>query len=857
MFGSGNIKNQIGRLILLLILLVVFVPSSGSTQTRETEEIVVKLEIPRLIQKDIFVLYDGADIYVSLNELFSLLEINLKEDFLHGVFSGDYLSPDNKYEINLSRYKAKCFGKETVLDSSLYIATEYNLYLKLKAFEQIFNLKMFFNFSELSVYMPLEEDFPIYQRLKRQKEHKKLRETRIALKDVYEIAPEKEIFSGGVADWMVSSNPVGGGDTYLNLGIGSMILNGDFAISGSGSIQTGLDKDNIKYKWHYVIEDKKYITQVEFGNINAGNYMARSLKGIMATNRPQVRRKFFQTISLRDRIGTGWEVELYVNNKLVDFTTTDENGEYNFLVDTEYGRTKITLKMFGPNGEIRTEEKLSTVPFNLIPRKEYEYTIGGGKQKVYRDSTKNYVQLSGYYGLFSRLTVGMSSDIPVGNPDEEKTTTAIEATCQPLGNMLVSASYSSNYAMQFDMSMRNLSVASITARYTRYFENQFSNRMSQLSGLALTVASPIRLGRSHMGLRFRYTLDKYKNSRTRSFNIGLKIQAYKTHLNYIGNFRKTTNQTNMNISSISKLIFSSSLLKIIRPQISLSYDHNANRLSKIGFYLHKRLFRRGQLSLSLEDNRAFNTKSIMLTFNLSTDFADFTSRGIYSNGQIGFNQMQKGSIRYNRHMKSFRFVKRNGIGAGSAVVSPFLDDNYNGLLDIGETTLSDLKTRIGGASVIRDRDEEFAFYDNLRPYDSYLVEIDPYSLDNPMLTPAHENYRVVLKPNIVTAINIPVVTAGEIAGKVDRMIKNGSVGIGGIRLIVVNEITGKETQLITFNNGEYFHIGLVPGMYRAYIDPKQLERYGYESEPPYIRFQVKAIAGGDYISNVNFIIRAK
>ena len=463
----------------------------------------------------------------------------------------------------------------------------------------------------------------------------------------------------------------------------------------------------------------------------------------------------------------------------------------------------------------------------------------------------------GLYGLFGKISVGMNSDIPVGNDDEEKPTTAIEATYQVLGNTLVSASYSSNYAMQFDMSMRNVSIASVTARYVKYYKNQFRNRMGQLNALSLAVTSPIKFGRSYIGLRFRYTRDNYESYNTNNLSIGLKAMALKSHLNYIGNFRKSIYSTRIETTSLSKIILSSSLLRIIRPQVAISYDHNTNRLSKIGLYLYKRLFRRGQLSLSLEDNRTFNSKSIMLTFNLSTDFADFTSRGIYSNRQIGFNQMQRGSIRYNRHMKSFRFIKRNGIGAGSAVISPFLDDNYNGLLDIGESTLSDLKTRIGGASVIRKRDEKFAFYDNLRPYDPYLVEIDPYSLDNPMLTPAHENYRVILKPNTITAINIPVVTAGEIAGKVDRKIKDGSVGIGGIRLIIVNEITGKETELITFNSGEFFHIGLVPGMYRAYIDPKQLERYGYESEPPYNRFQVKAVTGGDYISNINFIIEAK
>ncbi|MCP4634705.1 MAG: hypothetical protein GY855_17385 [candidate division Zixibacteria bacterium] len=381
--------------------------------------------------------------------------------------------------------------------------------------------------------------------------------------------------------------------------------------------------------------------------------------------------------------------------------------------------------------------------------------------------------------------------------------------------------------------------------------------MNQVSSLSLAVTSPIKIGRNYIGMRFRYTRDNYLTNHTNGMSIGIKVMAFKTHLNYIGNFRKTIHANRVESTSLSKIILSSSLINIIRPQIAVSYDHVTSKLSKVALYLHKRIFRRGQISLSLEDNRAFNSKTVMLTFNMSTDFADFTSRGVYSHGTVGFNQMQRGSVRFNRHTKSFRFVKRNGIGAGSAVISPFIDDNYNGILDDGETILTDLKTRIGGASVIRDREEKFAFYDNLRPYDSYLVEIDQYSLDNPMLTPAHENYRVMLKPNTVTAVNIPVVTAGEIAGKIDRKIKDGSVGIGGIRLIVVNEMTGKETELVTFNNGEFFYIGLVPGMYRSYVDPTQLERYGYTADPPYSRFQVKAISGGDYIGNLNFMIEAK
>jgi len=112
-------------------------------------------------------------------------------------------------------------------------------------------------------------------------------------------------------------------------------------------------------------------------------------------------------------------------------------------------------------------------------------------------------------------------------------------------------------------------------------------------------------------------------------------------------------------------------------------------------------------------------------------------------------------------------------------------------------------------------------------------------------------------PNTVTEINIPIITAGEISGTVDRHIPDGKVGVGGINIMIDNEATGKETKLTSFNNGEFYYMGLVPGVYRAVIESEQLNRYGYASDPPSISFQIKTIAGGDNVSNLNFLIIPK
>ncbi len=847
--GAGQRLKIIGAGLIFLLLLSGVV----SGQNRQTEEIVVKLDIPRLLQKDVMARYDGKDIYIPLLELFSLLEIHVDADFAKAQFTGEYLYRDNRFELNLERYEAECFKRKLVIDSTWYIITEREVYIRPNLFEALFDLKLFFNFSDLSVYIPLQEDFPIYQKLKRHRMHKKLRDARVAATDAYPIPRQKHYLSAGVADWTLSTSPIGGSGHYLNLGLGMMVLGGDFQLHGTGNSRDGIRSDQINYRWHYSFNRNPYVSQIEAGDVHTEGYLGRSLKGVVLTNRPTVRRKFFQTMTVTDRLEPGWEIELYVNNRLADFAYTDENGEYNFTVDVEYGTTRVLLKKYGPGGEIETEEKFLTVPFNLLPKGEYEYTTALGQGDNIRGEN-NYFQAGGYYGLLNSLTLGLNTDLPLEKKGE-KSLSAAELTYQPLGNLQVSGIYSPDYSMKYSLNYRHLTLLNVFGSYTKYYPNEFLNRFERDYNFSLNLSSPMKILGTYFSPRWRLSLDKYPGHDLVVMNYGFKVQVLGLGLNYIGHNQKSIYPTRTEKELSSRILLSTSLLRFLRPQASISYNHTEHKIMKIGFYVNRRIFKRGQISLSLERDPESRQNTIMATLNFFTDYAAFDSRFVQSGENHALTQTQRGSIRFDPNLKSFRFRRHSGLGSGSAVIWPFQDDNYNGIRDEGEELLPELRAKIsGGARIDRARDRLF-YYDNLRPYEEYIVEIDPYSLDNPMLQPAHENFRVAVNPNVVTTINVPIVTAGEVAGRVDRLIADGTVGVGGMRVIIINEATGKEIELVTFNNGDFFHLGLVPGMYRAYLDPEQLKNYGYASDPPYIKFQMKTIAGGDYFGTAAFIIR--
>ncbi len=356
----------------------------AQAQAPQTEEIAISFEIPKVTSKDIIVLYDGKELYLPFMEVMNLIGAAASVNAEGTVISGNFLSKDRPYEITPGLFKATVTGKDFTMLASEFVYQHRELYLKMPLFETWFGLQMTFDFSQLRVLLTLDDKFPAYQRLKRQQARDKLSKSTLELKNVKLIPAQRDYFSGGVVDWLLSANPVGGGGHYVDLNSGAMVLGGDFSFNATGNTINGFDPSQMNYLWHYAFDPNKYATQAEAGYVYPGGALSRGVRGAMVTNRPLVQRTYFQTVNLAGTLQPGWEVELWVDNKLVDFVTADQQGNYSFNVDINYGTSVVTLKKFGPNGEIETEDRQIQVPYNLIPRHTLEYTVSAGRGSPHR-----------------------------------------------------------------------------------------------------------------------------------------------------------------------------------------------------------------------------------------------------------------------------------------------------------------------------------------------------------------------------------------------------------------------------------------------------------------------------------------
>ncbi len=825
---------------------------SARAQQPQHEEIVVTFEVQRLLKSDLFVLYDGQSIFLPLIETFRMLDLNAQVDLNNQIAYGFFINQNQRYELDLKAHVARSHLGEFALAPSDYITTPYELYLKIDLFEAFFGLDLAFDFSMLRVYMKLDQDLPAWQKLQRKMAQDKLRRESIALRDVRELPLSRRYLAGGSLDWTVSSNPLDD-DHYYDVTAGGVLLGGDLTVAASGNTAQGLSADRINPRWHYYVENSDWITQAELGKVSTPGPLARSLDGGLITNRPQVQRQYFQTVRLNGFLGDGWEVELYVDNKLTDFMYTNQNGEYDFNLDIVYGSSLVTLKMYGPNGELRTEEHFIAIPYNLIPRNAVEYTVAGGE--IDRGfETGTFAQGTAYYGILDNVTAGVSADIPVTTPDSSRLTMAADVTYQPLTNLTINSRFSPNNEAGLAVNFSQLSVISLSAEATRYFENPVRNYTERDYSLSFAASAPLRIKGRYFGLRYNVLHEARQSVRTTSMSYGFSAALPLVSLNYLGRTKLTANETRTSAITSSQLIVSPTFTRWIRPQVRLDYEHDTNRFSRYAVFLSKRLFRPVQATLSFERNELTRSNQFSVTIDVLTDFVGLTSRVSRSGTDTRWNQMQRGSVQYDDAAKSVRFERRNQVGYGAAVVRPYLDRNHNGEYDGSDEYLPGMRAKIqgaGGRPLGRDR---VYYYDRLRAYDNYLVQIDQYSLDNPLLKPTHENFRVTVSPNMVTEIRVPVVMAGEINGSVARRTEQGDNGVGGVRVLLYNVSKETVTEVTSFNDGEFYYLGLLPGQYRAYVDPDQLERYGYVSIPAQIEFDVAPVDGGAVVDGIDFVL---
>ncbi len=354
--------------MLKLILAVFFIFSEE--QTAAQYKTTNKNEIPSPLYDQISVLFlvesygsfyvdviytQNNVLYVNVSDLFNQLKIACSVSKNGTILGGFIANERTTYLIDFGLNQIKVGGKIISKKNGL-LKENGAIYLESQLFEEAFGISLKFNFRALSVQLKANFELPVVKELKQEKLRKNLLKIKGEQPIDTFIKRNYSYFKFGTADWSLTSTQSNSGIDYRgSLGIGTEFLYGETDIIINYDNNLAFDKKQLRYLWRWVDNDKKYIKQIHAGKIFNQTIASvySPLLGISFSNSSTAVRKAKGFYTIKEMADPNWIVELYINNSLVDYTKTDASGWFVFKVPNTYGFTTITLKFYGPSGEVK------------------------------------------------------------------------------------------------------------------------------------------------------------------------------------------------------------------------------------------------------------------------------------------------------------------------------------------------------------------------------------------------------------------------------------------------------------------------------------------------------------------------
>ena len=172
---------------------------------------------------------------------------------------------------------------------------------------------------------------------------------------------------------------------------------------------------------------------------------------------------------------------------------------------------------------------------------------------------------------------------------------------------------------------------------------------------------------------------------------------------------------------------------------------------------------------------------------------------------VSATQFVQGSVLWDRRTDRLGVAPGPSLERSGLSGRVFLDLNANGIRDAGESALVNARVLIGSLSAPTDSTGAYHVWD-LVPFEPVMVSLDSLSLDSPLLVPLFARTSIVPGPNRYRSLDIPVVQAGVIEGRVVR----NNAGVGGVTLLLIERRSGSRRVLVTFNDGGFYLMVVKP-----------------------------------------------
>lgn len=873
---------------MLLTGFLVFSSKTAVAQQEPDGEAMLTFSYPSLGQAYLNVVFFDDVPYLPLGEVLSLLYIGNDRTENGKGLQGFFPTKNDKWMVDPVLGLITIKGNRETLPADKFYLGNMDIFLHPDYYARIFGLKFVVNFNALSLSLTAEYQLPIDERQKREAMRKKMQQSaanndRTESPMIY--GRDRKLFAPGMLDYNFNyAYAEDNRNLTMLMKAGMELLGGDLQGVYSGNVREGNIYSSFSgARWRYVLpggllpDENVGLTSISVGQLNTtGLNNAAQIVGVALSNNPVIPRFKLDVFVVDGYTVPDSEVELLIGGQLVDFLRADDVGYYRFNAPITFGVVRLTVRIYTPKGEVKVEERQLQIPFTFLPKGFVTYNIQGGMPQIGLDSLGK--ELVGHadiaYGITNALTVraGVDNGTVFG---KETTYGMIGLSARIMQQYLFNVDILPDRYYQASASVFYANNTSINAQYTEFMPGSEFNLMGQVREANLNAFFPFRTFGRFSGFRITGERQVFENGFRTNFQTDFNTQIGRVvaRINYRGRISgfndNGTGQEPPNmyaafgqftVSATYTLKRDPSIPVFIRGMFfrgQLRYDTHLKAPNSYNIMLSQTLLKMGRLTMGYDKDIVRGKGQFQLGFLYDFKGLRTSTQFSASRNDITFQQGITGSL----GIDPSGYIlpdNRDQVTRSGVAVRLFIDANENGNFDQGEVVVPAKAVRLDRSANMLLGSDGILRITQLQSYWKYQMEVDIHALPNPNLAPKLKRFTFVAEPNRFRSIDIPLYQTGIIEGFVVVDNNGKDEGLGGLRLVLEKLNDSEPLQLLrTFTDGGFYVFGLMPGKYRLYADPKQLEFMNVTSEPGVLEFEIKALADGDYLENLNFKLRYK
>ncbi len=555
-------------------------------------------------------------------------------------------------------------------------------------------------------------------------------------------------------------------------------------------------------------------------------------RGAFVTNRPLNRPASFDRTAFRGELPDGWDAELYRNDQLIAYLQSRGDGRYEFLdVALLYGQNRFEVVLYGPQGQIRRDVKMIPVGLDSIPPRETYYWAAvqdAGRDLINLNGVDraDYLGLRGGFGLergldartsvagswFTSMLRGRRQYYLEGSVRRAIGPTLVELAAA--NNLTGGHALRGQVLAQVGETLVSGESAWIFGGYQSERYDRDLRRLNRLS-----IDHSFKIGRQYLPIsaEIRHSQRSSGNSRLEiesrlSFNIK-QINA-SAELQWTKDNRRTGIDPPAQLDASFRLSGRVGGIRLRgEAKFGLTGD-SGFRESKITgeWRAGEKSDWRVEAGYSASDSRG------RLVLGHTKRFKQFALTGqieAASDGSVAAGLSLAFSLGPNPHNGGIRAAADKLATAGQAFAVVYQDENADGIRQPNEPVQKEVELTAGLTAKGLPTDAEGrTIIDGLQPYESVLIGIDASSLPDPFIQPATSGVVVTPRPGVPVIIELPLVSAGEISGNLQR---EGGKILSGVDIELLDK-TGRVVKTTRSEYDGFFLFEFVPyGRYKLRV----------------------------------------